>query len=267
MTASTLANALQIGNNKSYLPSLAILIVKVFRSQFIAFVGNLVFAFPVAFLISSFFGIILGVDIFTELDAEELKQDLMPFQSLTFFYAAIAGVYLFLAGIISGYYDNSVLYNNIPKRVEYHPVLSVVLGRKLSRKLANYISHNLGSLVGNFSLGVMLGTAAAIGQILGLPYDIRHITFTTAQFGFAYYAHPFIFDFKTVLFCIFTILGIGFFNFAISFGLAFYTATRARFITFKEANTLFKLLIKYFYKYPFDFLFPPKKERVERDLV
>ncbi len=46
-----------------------------------------------------------------------LLHDLHPLRGLALLYAAIAGVYLFLSGLISGYYDNLSLYHRVPVRL------------------------------------------------------------------------------------------------------------------------------------------------------
>ena len=48
----------------------------------------------------------------------------------TLWYAAIAGVWLFCSGIISGFFDNRSDYLNLRMRLRYHPVLSMLLPQK-----------------------------------------------------------------------------------------------------------------------------------------
>jgi site-specific recombinase len=46
------------------------------------------------------------------------------------------------------------------------------------------VEHNLGALAGNFYFGLFLGLTGTIGIMLGLPLDIRHITFSAANLAF-----------------------------------------------------------------------------------
>jgi site-specific recombinase len=93
-------------------------------------------------------------------------------------------VYLFLSGLIAGYYDNKAIYRRIPERLANHPLLNKLLGKHRAWKLGHYVEHNLGALAGNFYFGLFLGLTGTIGIMLGLPLDIRHITFSAANLAF-----------------------------------------------------------------------------------
>ncbi|MGZ5211950.1 MAG: recombinase, partial [Kaistella sp.] len=95
MTAATMAKVLSEGDNtrKNYV-DFAHLVSKVFRSQFIAFMGNVALAFPVAL------AIIYGLDVlfqqnFAADKATKILQDHDPFQSKAILHACIAGFFLF----------------------------------------------------------------------------------------------------------------------------------------------------------------------------
>jgi site-specific recombinase len=57
------------------------------------------------------------------------------------------------------------------------------------------------------------------------------------------------------------VLMIGFLNFLVSFGLAFYVAVRSRGIQLKDYPELIGVVWKYFRQHPFDFLVPPRLAR------
>jgi site-specific recombinase len=48
-------------------------------------------------------------------------------------------------------------------------------------RIIHYLENNLGSLIGNISLGFFLGMAGIFGKSLGIPFDIRHITISAAN--------------------------------------------------------------------------------------
>ncbi len=54
---------------------------------------------------------------------------------------------------------------------------------------------------------------------------------------------------------------IGFFNFLVSFSLAFLVAIKSRGVRLKDYPELFTLLGKFFFRYPGDFVVPPKHAR------
>ena len=93
-------------------------------------------------------------------------------------------MYLFLSGLISGYYDNLSLYHQVPQRLRRVKWLRRVLGPARLDRFATYIEHNLGALAGNFLFGCMLGYTPIVGELLGLPLDIRHVAFASANFAY-----------------------------------------------------------------------------------
>jgi len=270
MTASRLAAALDAGSAPAgappsgggNLPELAFLIVRTLRTQFIAFVGNLALAFPVATVLAFGFYFIFGRDVVDADKAHHLLHDLDPVSSLALFHAAIAGVFLYLSGLISGYTDNRVIYSRFGDRLRHHRLTLRLLGPTRTDRLAHYLEHSLGSLMGNLIFGFLLGYTAAVGAFFGLPLDIRHITFAAANLGVAGVSLGFDIPLEVWLMSILGIVGIGFFNFAVSFGLALFTAIQARGVRFSQTPTLLLLLLSILRRHPLDFLYPPAQARI-----
>lgn len=267
MTASKLAGALD-ENTKTRsdsIENLAEVIVKISRSQFIAFVGNVVVAFPVAFFVAWVYHYFSGGQIAAPEKAFNLINELDPFNSFALFHAGIAGVFLFLSGLISGYYDNKGIYNKIPQRIRNHRFLNRFLGKSKTNRFSEYLDQNLGNLAGNFFLGIFLGSMGTIGVIFGLPLDIRHITFASANFGLAFVS---VGDQLSQYEIGITILGItliGMLNFLVSFSLAIFVATKSRGVSFNQRNELFKILLGRFALKPGQFFFPPKTPKTPLD--
>ena len=78
--------------------------------------------------------------------AQHLLIDLSPVDSLALLHAALAGVCLFLGGLISGYYDNLAAYERIRERIEHTRWLRRLLGERRLRRFAEYMDNNLGAL-------------------------------------------------------------------------------------------------------------------------
>ena len=112
---------------------------------------------------------------------------------------------------------------------------------------------------GNISLGFFLGMAGTIGFITGLPIDIRHIAFSSANFGFAMESGIGIFTTTTILISITGLLAIGLMNFLVSFGITLFVAIKSRKITFGQTSELVKLLGYHFLHAPLDFFIQPGK--------
>ena len=63
--------------------------------------------------------------LMTHMKATKLLHDLNPFTSLALPHAAIAGVCLFLSGLIAGYFDNMAVYRKVGPRLKAHPQLKI----------------------------------------------------------------------------------------------------------------------------------------------
>ena len=267
MTAAALAGTLDINKSGIVSPAeIAITFGKVWRSQFVAFAGNLLVTFPVAFVLAILYDWIMGHSLASGEEAVKLLQDQNVFQTPVYIYASITGIMLFISGLISGYYDNLVLFSKIPERVEEHPLLNKFLSRAFLRRLGNYLKFNLGSLAGNISLGFLLGFPAFFGNIFGASLDIRHITISTAHYAIGIYGTRFDMDVYQLLGALLGIVVIGFMNFIVSFSLAFFVAIKSRNIRYDDYLRIPYYILKYLLRYPKDFVFPPKKERMPDDL-
>jgi site-specific recombinase len=235
------------------------LIIKISRSQFISFVGNLICAFPIAFLLAQIYQWIYGTPMVDQYKSESLLTDIHPINGAALYYAGIAGICLSLSGLISGYFDNKVVYGRLSQRIRFHPILRRWLSKNRRNRIANYIENNLGVLSGNISLGFFLGMAGTIGFITGLPIDIRHIAFSSANFGIALEYSHFSIPAGTIIAGILGIVGIGFINFIVSFGMTLTLALKSRSVTFNQTRALTKLLFAQFLKTPLAFFISPRK--------
>jgi site-specific recombinase len=120
--------------------------------------------------------------------------------------------------------------------------------------------------MGNVMIGIFLGTAAFIGKTVGLPFDIRHVTFSMGLLAVTLQSTLFNIDLTSIGWLLLGIFSIGFFNIIISFGLAFYVAIKSRNIEIEQLFKLPNLLFIYLRKYPLDFFYPPKTERIEEEV-
>ncbi|WP_230623802.1 site-specific recombinase [Chromobacterium violaceum] len=261
MTAARLAAVLQAQyGRKQQLEELAELIVKVVRTQFVAIMGNVLLAIPTAALIALAWGALFGAPVVDPAKAHKLLHEIDPIHSLALPHAAIAGVFLFLSGLIAGYYDNKAIYRRIPERISGHRLLKRVLGENRAWRLGNYIEHNLGALAGNFYFGMFLGLTGTVGTILGLPLDIRHITFSSANLAFASVALDFQVPLSVVLLGCAGVALIGVVNLGVSFFLALWVALRSRKLSGSLLLPLIPMLAKRFLRRPLGFFLPPPPE-------
>lgn len=256
MTAATMTKVLaEEGNIKSSSTEFAHLVSKLFRSQFIAFVGNVLLSFPVALLI------IYGLDVFFSQNlaierSDKLLKDLDPFKSKAILHACIAGFYLFISGIISGNIGNNSVFYQIPERIAKSISISRLFGKNFAKGLSKYYAKNWPGIVSNFWFGVFLGATAPVGLFLGLDLDIRHITFAAGNLALGLYGKDFTIDSYTFFISLVTVFLIGFFNFLVSFSLSMFLAFRSRKLNFGQVGELYKGIFRYFLKHPLKFFFP-----------
>ena len=260
MTANAIAASIGEAKGKTRdLEALADLIVRTIRSQIGAILGNIGVAIPVALLVGLIIKLGTGEHFISPEKAYKLLDEIDP-RGGALLFAAIAGVCLFMSGLIAAYYDNLSAYNRVPQRLRQLRGLRRLLGEARAERFAAYVEQNIGALTGNFFFGFLLGGATAIGVLFGLPVDIRHIAFSSAYLGYASAALDFSIPATTVAISLAGVLLIGITNLLVSFTLTLSVAMRARRITFAQGRSLGGLLAKRLLRAPGAFLFPPRSD-------
>uniref|UniRef100_A0A486XYG0 Site-specific recombinase n=1 Tax=Rheinheimera sp. BAL341 TaxID=1708203 RepID=A0A486XYG0_9GAMM len=255
MTAASFASEVERGENgRAVNRKLAGLLIDVNRSQWAAVWGNVSSAILLACFIALAAHWWSGQPLLTtDVVAYQLKS-LSPFAGLALFYAAIAGVWLFCAGIIAGFFDNRANCLELRLRLYHHPALKRILSDRQRQKLADYLHDNYGALAGNFFFGVLLGMTGYVGYLTGLPLDIRHVAFSSANLGYSAISGELgLLNFALHL--LFVLL-IGFVNLWVSFTLALAIALRARGTRISQLRLLLKSLWEQARQQPLHLFFP-----------
>jgi site-specific recombinase len=259
MTAAAIAASIDASEGKSReMNNLVSIIAQTIRSQSIAIVGNVVIALPFAIMIGGLIYFITGYHFVSPEKAHALLLANDPIHSGALFYAGIAGVCLFLSGLIAGYHDNMAVYNKIPQRLRALRWLEWLLGEERLDRVARYVENNLGALAGNFYFGCLLGGMTGIGVLLGVPIDIRHIAFSSAYVGFAFTGLEFSLPLAAAVYAVIAVFLIGSVNLLVSFTLALYVAMKSRKVSFVQWRRLGSTLFKRLWQNPRDFFLPPK---------
>ena len=256
MTAATMTKVLsEQESTKNNYTEFADLVSKLFRSQFIAFVGNVLLSFPIALLI------IYGLDVFFSQNlavekSDKLLKDLDPFESKAILHACIAGFYLFISGIISGNIGNNSVFYQIPDRIAKNLPIRRMFGVRFAKSLSKYYAKNWAGIISNFWFGVFLGATAPVGLFFGLDLDIRHITFAAGNFAIGLYGKDFVVGTSVFWTSFISVFIIGFFNFLVSFSLSMFLAFRSRKMNFGEVREIYRAIYKYFLRNPLKFFIP-----------
>jgi len=255
LTASYIAeNIERKGLNKESRKELSITLAQIIRSQIISLIGNLVVVLPSCYFIA--WGVIKlnWFHVFNKTEAETHLYSNHPFLSGSLIYAVFTGVFLTLAGLIAGYYDNKVVFSSIPKRIVKHPLLRKIIPLKWLEKTAQVVSKNLGAVVGNLSLGMFLGLADNVGQFIGLPFDIRHVTISSGNYAIAV-AQGYSFSALFLVIIFVGVILIGIINIISSFMFSFLIACRSRYLTTRETWLVLKSMVGYIFRDPSILLF------------
>ena len=266
MTATTLARVVEEGMKKQCKEEekhseFAMFFARLWRSQFIAFVGNVIMAFAVALLLVWGAERLWGMNIVAH-SWDKLLTDASPIHSKLILHAAIAGVFLFISGIIAGNVSNKQKHNQFAYRIEEHPILKRALGVKRTKKLAAWLDHKRPGILSNFWFGVFMGSTASIGTFFDLDLDIRHITFVSGNIAMGLYGAAFHLVWSMWIWIFVGLVIVGFINFIVSFGLSLWVAFRSRNIPDSEIFALIKAVWRHFKKAPMSFVLPKRSSVV-----
>jgi len=256
MTATTLAAGLENARSRE-LGKLAELVRDVVRTQYIAILGNVLLAIPVAIVIAWAWPQLFATPIVDATKATRLLEELHPFASGALWFAAVAGVGLFLSGLVAGYYDNQMRYLLLAERIVRHPWLEWLAPSRRAR-LCRYLDEHYGALLGNLFFGMFLGLAGSVGQLTGLPIDIRHVAFASANVGTALTLFDFDLPSAVLVWALLGVACIGLINLLVSFSLALYVAMRSRQQNLALLPGLLSHVLRLFWGRPLSFFLPQR---------
>jgi site-specific recombinase len=237
---------------------LVALIVDTVRSQLAAIAGNVLIALPLAIAIGTAAQTHWG-HLFAAPKAGALLAEIDPLTTPSLLYAGVAGVWLFVAGLVSGYVDNMSAYAELGARVGRIGWLVKLLGEEGADSLGSYLDRNAGGLAGNIFFGFALGMTPAVGKAFGLPLDIRHIAFSAATLGYALTALDWKLPLVTLVRCLSGVAMIGLVNLAVSFALALRVALRSRGVLPHQGFALLRPRWRTLLRQPAKFLYPAGK--------
>ena len=260
MTAAAIAATLEETRPRE-MGRLVDLAQNVMRTQFIAVLGNVALALPAACLIGFLWPPLFGETVAPLQKVTRMVDEIDPLRTGALLFAAIAGVGLFLSGLVSGYFDNQASYDRLAERLAASPLLAW-LGPERAARLGAFIDAHYGAILGNLFFGMYLGVMSVLDTLTGLPIDIRHVAFSSANLGLALSTLGYAALADLLPWALAGIAGIALMNLAVSFGLALYVAMKSMRQGAQQILKLAVLLLQRFARHPFSFFMPPPRAPV-----
>ena len=176
----------------------------------------------------------------TASEAQAVYTAMSPVDSGTVIFAALTGVLLWASSLAGGWIDNWSTLHRIPEG------------------LAFWRTHIAGWGT-NISLGLMLGFTPAIGDAIGIPLDVRHVTLSTGILSLAcmgmdteWFNQGFFLLAASGIAVMFVL------NLGISFLLSLFTAARAYDLDSADVIAVLRKLAQRALSHPLQFVLPPK---------
>ncbi|MFT3711262.1 MAG: hypothetical protein QM817_26830 [Archangium sp.] len=262
MTAATLAGAIEEHQEKENpdLQPLVDIVARASRTQFTALVGNVFVVIPFALLLAVLFQVITGHSPIDDAYAEKIIKVHHPLKSVTIFSAAMTGVWLWAASLVAGAAENWFVLRELPGAIASNRLLRRTLGPSRTTRLSRFLTEQASGFGGNTGFGFLLGFMPMIIVLVGIPLEVRHVTFVTGQLAYAaVQLGPAVFARGDFLVALISIPMVGLINFAVSFTLALIIALRARGLGLKGQVSLIRAVGRRFLTSPREFFLAPRE--------
>src|SRR5260221_8780963 len=167
-----------------------------------------------------------------------------------------------MAAMIGGWMDNWAVYHRLPQAIADHR-LGERCGRKRMVRAAGIVSRNMSGWATNISLGFLLGLAPVMGQFLGLPIDVRHVTLSSGMLAFAGAGLRGWFTTGWFFWALAGVATMFILNLSVSFFLSLYTASRAYDLARRDLAVLGARVLRRVLQHPPEFI--PSREFEEEE--
>ncbi len=263
MTAATLAGAIeaQRDEEKPELAPLVDLVSRASRTQFTALLGNVFVVVPFAIVIGLIYQAVMGQHVLGSEYAEKIVRIHHPIFSVTIFSAIMTGVWLWAASLLAGAAENYFVLRELPGAIATNRTLRRVFGASRASRLSRFLTEQASGFGGNVGFGMLLGFMPMLIGLLGIPLEVRHVTFVTGQLAYAALElGPSVFGRSDFLLALLSIPMVGLINFGVSFTFAIVVALRARGLGVRSQVSLARAVMRRFVASPREFFIAPPDE-------
>lgn len=266
VTAPALASKMGELNTVEGLRSLLSEIAWLLRSQAAAVFGNLIAVIPIMLVVSLAILMLSGAPMLHPEKAHANLHDL-SIMGATPLFAVLTGVLLWGASLAAGFADNWFALRRLREALAYHRRLVHALGAVRAENWARWLERHIAGIVGNVSLGILLGMTPVVAQFFGLPLDVRHVTLATGTLTAAASSIGWnIVGSLEFWLAVGGIVAIGILNVGVAFSCALILALRAREVPARIRRLVFRTVLRRFTASPHSFLFPESRESVTQDM-
>ena len=202
--------------------------IEILRSQGLALAGNVSAAAVLATLVGYLFRAIGHEALMSVPYAEHTLQGLHPLFSPLLFQGALVGILLWISSLIGGWFENWVVYRDLPMAITHDARLRTLVGDARAARMGEGLRTQATGLATNVSLGFLLAFIPVFGSFFGLNLDGKHVTLMTASsiFGGVTLGHDM--PLKLWAPAAVGLLLTAVLNFGVSFFLALSVAARAQ---------------------------------------
>ncbi|VVD98375.1 site-specific recombinase transmembrane protein [Pandoraea iniqua] len=256
MTAPAIASKLDDVDTAAGMDAFVGEVIALVRTQAAAIFGNLAMVFPFCLLVQWGVSAALGMN---SIPPEKAHATLNSFSILgvTPLFAAMTGVLLWCSSLISGWADNWFALHGIGDVLAYNRRLRFVFGRNGAARIADWCRRHIAPVLGNLTLGFMLGLVPAVLTAFALPFEVRHVTLSTGAIAtsIGVLGLPVLHDAALWL----AVAGVGsmaLLNVGVSFALAFHMALRSRPLRLGDRRQIHRAIWRAVLRNPLVLLFP-----------
>jgi site-specific recombinase len=178
------------------------------------------------------------------------------------FYAALTGVLLWSSSLLAGWADNWFVLHRVADALAYNRRLRMTLGAAGAARLAKFCRSNVAGVVGNITLGLMLGLVPAILTAFGFAFEVRHVTLSAGSIGIALgVLGKDALDLPELWWAVAGVFSMAILNVAVSFALAFHMAVRSRDLRRNYVRALRSAIWRRVFQRPLDLVWPESGAR------